>query len=377
MKIKIAFYIESMIIGGAEKVLLEIVNNMDPSIYDVTVISLFKKSVYSDYVFQFDEGFKPHVKYIYLINNTNRISSLLFNFLYHRTNKKLIHRFLVKRKYDIEIAFYEGWPTEFIANSSQNSKKIAYLHSVPERFFENNSKEVIAEKFLLYQKFDVILAVSGQVKKSFDMFFPNLHTIVIHNPFDIELIRQKSNEEIKSIGNTQSINFITVGRLINVKGYDRLISAFSKISDKYNFTLTMIGDGELREKLQQQVAEYNLSSKIVFMGNQPNPYPFIKNADCLICSSYSEGFGNVLVEAAILGTPFLSTDCGGPKDIVEITKSGLICENSEEGLYNGLFQIFENPNVLPEFSVNAKINHGYFSITNWMLSLDKILNEFQ
>lgn len=70
-KKKVAFYIESMIVGGAEKVLIDLVNNLNPKKYEVTVIALFKKSVYSDYCFQFEDGFLPHVKYKYLIDNTN------------------------------------------------------------------------------------------------------------------------------------------------------------------------------------------------------------------------------------------------------------------------------------------------------------------
>ena len=121
---KIAFYVESMILGGAEKVLLDIVNHLDPSIFDITIISIYKKSVYPSVdTYDFESKVNNNVRIITLIDNSHRLSSDIYNHLYARVNKSAIYKALVREKYDIEVAFYEGLPTEFVANST-NKKSI-------------------------------------------------------------------------------------------------------------------------------------------------------------------------------------------------------------------------------------------------------------
>ena len=88
MKKKVAFYIESMIVGGAEKVLIDLVNHLDPNQFEVWVIAMFKKSVYSNYEFQFSEQFNVNINYTFLIDNSNQWKYKAFNFLFNKVNKK-------------------------------------------------------------------------------------------------------------------------------------------------------------------------------------------------------------------------------------------------------------------------------------------------
>ena len=80
-KKKVLFLIESFIVGGAEKVLIDIVNNLNPEKYDITVCSVYKHSVYKGYDKTFDKPFKPYIKYKYLINNQHHWLYLVFNYL--------------------------------------------------------------------------------------------------------------------------------------------------------------------------------------------------------------------------------------------------------------------------------------------------------
>lgn len=341
-KKKIAFYIESMIVGGAEKVLIDLVNNLNADKFEIWVIAVFKKSVYSDYEFQFSDQFNSNINYTFLIDNTIQWKYKAFNFLFNNFNKKWIHKFLVKKKFDIEIAFYEGMPTEFVSNSAQKSKKIAWLHSMQERIYNTLSKDEIERKNKEYISFNLIIGVSSQVSESFKAFFSNQNPIIINNPIPKESIINKSNAIVQPF-KEEIIKFITVGRLIKVKGYDRLLWAVNKCLQLgfNNFSLYMIGEGEEREKLEKFVFD-NQIKNVNFLGFQQNPYPYMKYADALICSSYSEGFGNTLVEAMMLDTPVISTNCGGVTDIID-QESGFICENSKEGIFLMLKNVLENP----------------------------------
>src|SRR5690606_21118365 len=109
--------------------------------YDITVIALFKYSVFVDYDAMFQNVFKPHITFKCLINNANKFLFKVFNYLYNKINTAITYKFLIRNKYDIEIAFYEGWPTEFVSNSAQKSKKVAWLHTHQKRLYDDESNQ--------------------------------------------------------------------------------------------------------------------------------------------------------------------------------------------------------------------------------------------
>lgn len=372
MKKKVAFYIESMVVGGAEKVLIDLVNNLNPDKYDVTVIALFKKSVYSDYCFQFEYGFQSHIRYKYLIDNTNVLWYRLFNYLYAHLPKSKIYRYLVKGVYDVEVAFYEGWPTEFVSLSTQNSFKIAWLHTDQQRLYQELTASQIDEKKSIYHSFNQIVGVSEEVCQSFKAILPNIEPRCIYNPIQDELISKKA--KAKEIKREEVVQFVTVGRLIEIKGYERLISALAKCKkDGYAFSLWMIGDGENRDQLKAMVEQYHMEKEINFLGQKSNPYPYIKAADFLICSSYAEGLSTVVIEAIVLGKPVITTDCSGMKEIFGASECGIICENSRDGLLQAIKGVLEEPINLDYYNEYATQRGSFFALKNRMADVEALL----
>ncbi|MBO1512370.1 glycosyltransferase [Metabacillus bambusae] len=372
MKKRVAFYIESMVVGGAEKVLIDLVNNLNPDKYEVTVITLFKKSIYSDYYFQFEEEFRHHVQYKHLIDNTNKLRYQLFNYLYAHIPKSKMYRYLIKDNYDVEVAFYEGWPTEFVSFSSQKSYKLAWLHTNQSRLYQNLTPSQIKEKKRIYQSFDQIVGVSNDVCQSFKFIFPKTEPQCVYNPLQDELIYTKAQKE--EVKRKEVIQFVTVGRLISVKGYERLISALAECKrEGYSFGLWMIGEGENRDQLKEMVKHYHMEKEIQFLGQKSNPYPYIKAADCMICSSYSEGLSTVVIESIILRKPVITTDCSGMQEIFGSLECGYICENSEEGLLKAIKKVLEKPNDLEYYHKQAQQRSEFFSIKNRMADVEKLL----
>lgn len=340
MKKKILFLIESFIAGGAERVLLSLANAIDKTKYDVTVVSIFKKSVYDGYDAKFDEEFSPDVHRRYLIDNTVRWKYLLFNYLYNRLPKKWFYRFLIGYGYDTEVAFYEGLPTVFLSNSTnKKSRKIAWLH------YGNGFADSEGKKREQYQKvysgYDVIVGVSKGVCDNFIRRVGLKKNIVLrYNIFDDEKIRVKAGNAVKKVNVPTS--FVAVGRLCEVKGYDRLLRVCLRLHhENFDFRIDIVGGGEC-EELSKMVKDNSMSDYVHILGHKDNPYPYVKVSDWLVSSSYAEGFSNVIAESMIIGTPVISTLCCATKELLGESEWGICCENSEKGLYSAMKSVLSD-----------------------------------
>lgn len=159
-----------------------------------------------------------------------------------------------------------------------------------------------------------IICVSNGIKKDILTLNIKPKTIqTIYNPFDFEEIRKKAKEESKFI--TKEEYIVHVGRFAKVKRHDILIKAFHLLKDK-KLNLVLLGEGDKRKEIELLVKKLNLEKRVFFLGFQKNPYPIIKHSKALILSSENEGFGNVLIEAMIVGTKIVSTNAPvGPKEI--------------------------------------------------------------
>lgn len=119
--------------------------------------------------------------------------------------------------------------------------------------------------------------------------------------------------------------FITAGRLVALKDHDTLLRALATHRQRCPSRLLVLGTGPLRESLETLTGELGLRDAVDFLGFVENPLPYYRSADAFVLSSYSEGFGNVLVEAMGCGTPVISTDCAhGPAEILDHGRYGLL-----------------------------------------------------
>jgi glycosyltransferase involved in cell wall biosynthesis len=107
------------------------------------------------------------------------------------------------------------------------------------------------------------------------------------------------------------------GRLTAAKDFGCLIRAFAGVRARRPVRLMLLGEGEERARLEEVARESGVADDIALPGFVENPYPYMKRASVFALSSRWEGFGNVLVEAMACGTPVVSTDCGGPREILE------------------------------------------------------------
>lgn len=287
--------------------------------------------------------------------NIKKIINKLLLIFYMKTGLirqilKLKRKQILNKEYDTEIAFKDGFCGLFI--SCGRSKKVQWLHADYKKHDDLQNYEKLFRK--IYKDFDRIVGISKPVAKYFnEKYGCHEKTICIYNLVNTKKVIERSNEFVIK-KNSKKINFVSVGRFHKMKGYLRLINVINKLNQKKEFNnchLTLVGDGPEYQDAVNLVKEYNLEDKITLTGSKKNPFPYVKDSDCFIMSSVYEPFGLTVIEALSLKVPVLSTEVATIKEM--LPKSyGLIVENSEKGLYNGLKKLIDNKDLLKEYKKN-------------------------
>ena len=353
---KILFVLPSLCVGGLERMQVTIANALARRGFDVTILILMPddalKSEMDERVKVIYKEPKPHpfmkkVPYV-------RYSRFDDGMWETRASAKSLYRYYVgEEKYDIEVGFFRGLPVKIISGSTnQNSKKFAWVHSdfLKCHWWPNFRSPKAAAK--AYAKFNAVFCVSNQAEKNFHLATgqtDRVHTL--YNMIPCDEILKKSEEKLDL--KKERFTLLSVGHMIDVKGFDRLLAAYRRLLDGgYDLDLWLVGDGGEREKLERQAKELDLPVK--FFGMQQNPYPYMKAADLYVCSSRFEGFNLTIAEALTIGMPVVSTDCTGPREILADGKYGSICENSEKGLYLGIKDLLDHPEKREAFQKAAE-----------------------
>ncbi len=343
---KVLFLIESLVVGGAERVLVNIVNKLDPKRFDITVCSIFKYSVYDWYQAYFDKPFASHVHYKYLINNHNKPIYYLFNALLGRC-PKLLYRVFIGDGYDSAVAFYEGLPTDFVSRADlRRGKKYAWLHTTTSLSQAGKTLAQLERQSAIYSAFDKIIAVSHIVKDSFTETFPsvNVPITVICNPVDTDAVLAKAQCKIAPMRFTRPL-FVAVGRLTAAKGFDRWLRCLGKLRRKgHEFTAWIIGGGDSSE-LEPIIREEGLSGSVALLGHKSNPFPYMRLADWIIAPSRIEGLPAVIQESIALGKAIMGTKGTGIAELLRDGEIGMLVDNSSESIEAGMEKILMSPGL--------------------------------
>ena len=343
VKKRILFLLEAFDKGGIEKVTLDIVNNLDPEKYDITVQTFWYGGHCQSLV-------NPNVKVIpFFFKRYVRGIIRLIAYL----PPKMLYRLFVRGKYDVEIAASDGGAAKVISGSTnKRSRKICWVHmDVVERGSKLKEFKNADTARPIYEKFDLIAPVSRSCAEKFKQKFGNEYPFaVVRNPLPVPEIIAKSNEPFE-LPETDVINIICIGRLVEQKGFDRLLEACKRITDEgiKNFRIYIIGEGPERNNLENAIDKDKLSPFVELVGYQSNPYKYLKQADMFLLSSRDEAFSLVVGESLIVGTPVIATDCSGVDEWLDGGKYGMIIENSNEGIYQGLSYVLKNPENLERY----------------------------
>ncbi len=345
--IKIAFVIHDLGHGGAEKVLVNLVNNMDRTAFDITVISLFGGGVNEQFL---AEDIHYHAVFEKEFRGNSHVMKLF--------SPQQLHRWFIKDKYDIEVAYLEGVAARVVSGCPhKDTKLLSWIHCTM-----RSEKELAigfrsaTEAAACYQRMHRMVFVSDMVKTAFLQVCPyEGATSVVYNTNDSKSIRAMARKNPETVFAPDTLNLVGVGKLVPHKGFDRMLRVVNRLRhENYPVQLYILGVGPQQQELEQYIAENGLSSCVTLLGYQTNPYQYISRCDIFVCASHAEGFSTAATEALIVGTPVVTVEVSGMKEMLgERDEYGVVVHNDEDALYEALKRFFDEPERLAHYKAQA------------------------
>lgn len=244
-------------------------------------------------------------------------------------------------KFDLAVAYLEGGATYYVADHVNAVHKAAFVHvdygqAGYTRTLDRNC----------YLKYDRIFAVSDEVKKAFLEVYSECEGIteVFHNILNAEEIRRKSEQ--KNMGFADGYNgmrILSVGRLTAQKAFEISIQAMKLLKERgEKVRWYVLGDGDQRTKLEEQVRRLGLEEDFLMPGAVDNPYPYMAQTDIYVHASRFEGKSIAIQEAQIIGKAIVVSDCSGNREQVIDGVDGLMCELTPEAICDSITELLHD-----------------------------------
>lgn len=356
MKKKLLFVINHLTIGGIQKTLISALKAIDYNKYDVTV---YLRKNRTDLLPFIDERATVVVN-----NDTNKyyrkmravwLQTLIET--YRLTGQKeksekakkelseLINQYCMKyehktffadQKYDIAIAYANGYPAYFVADYINAEEKIIFFHT------STNDLPEVHEKFI--SKFDKVCAVHDGLTKLISAWYPCFENkiFVVENYVDTESLEIQASEKKIEFSDLKPV-LCSCGRFAPVKGFDMAVESAKILKDSsIEFIWYFIGDGPERTNLEKKISEYGLGENIVITGMQKNPYPYMAGCDIYVQPSYEEAWGLTMAEAHRLGKPVVTTATVGGCKLVKNNINGIVCEINPEAIAESIINLIND-----------------------------------
>ena len=291
-----------------------------------------------------------------------------------------LYKHFIRDNYDIIVSYLEG-PTARIVSgcTNPNTKLVSWIHSkmdnpaigaVGFRNFEEAKK--------CYKKFDNTVCVSKWVMDYFSKTFEFQKPIqVLYNTIETDKILEKSVEPVDDIKfDDDCVNICSVGKLTALKGFDRLLNIHKKLlDDGVKNKVYLFGIGEEEGSLKKAAQNLGVENTFHMVGYRTNPYKYVKNCDLYVCSSHSEGFSTSVTESLVVGTPVVTTLCSGMTELLgENNEYGIVTENNEDALYEGIKKMLTTPDLLDAYAAKAKERGKAFSTEKTVKAVEEMLS---
>ena len=364
---KILFCIPSLCGRGAEKVLVNLVNNLDKEKYDISILALFDIDTNKKYL-------NEYINYKAIFKKAIRGNVYWLKVFKPET----LFKMMIKDDYDIIVSFLQSPVTRIVSGcEDKNVKLINWIHTEVKNINDFSRVYRNREEFeKCFKKFNMTVFVSKIAKKAFEEKSKiEIPSCVKYNIVEDDVIKEKAEEITDIVFDSRKINLISVGGLSKEKGYDRLLRVYKKLLEKnLNLHLYILGSGKEKQNLNNYIEKNNLQKYVDLLGYKENPYKYVKQSDLFVCSSYREGYSTAVTEALILGIPVITTECSGMEELLDNGKYGLITDNSEEGLYNGLLSILTNKALLDKYKRLAIERSSYFNMEKNLKEIEELFD---
>jgi len=351
MKTGLLFMIDTLEGGGAQKILLYLLEHLDRTKFAVSLLVLEKKEN-SPFVLPED------VNVTYAFGQGGKRSAGLWS-LYRGFRTRLSLRLFRKypscfsclvgipERYDIGISFCEGLNTPLLwTKKKQFQTRVSWIHTDLQRHWPQEKRV----RFLQHMAvLDGLFFVSNDSKRAFQACLPDPHSLdsklkVVYNPIDSTAIRKQAEPAINPTKRAP-LQVLAIGRLSEEKRFDRLLNVHRRLLEAgLVHELLLLGEGDQRPQLEEQIRSLQIASSCELLGFR-NPYPYLSQTDVLALTSDYEGMPLVICEAMVLCKPIVATRITGTGELLEDGKYGLLVECSEEALYQGLKKMLEDASL--------------------------------
>ena len=381
---KLLFIINTLGCGGAERAMLNLLSVLDLNKYDISLFVLTSQGELRRELPENVRLINNKYKEVSVLTKKGRrlltlsvLKSGIGKALFLRRAPYLIKNLLIMRKkgkilldkllwrvladgaskiqeeYDLAVAYLEGGATYYVADYVKAKKKAAFVHIDYEK--AGYTRELDLD---CYEKFDRIFTVSNEVKEHFLSVYPEYEnkTSVFNNILNQERIKKMAEQGEGFNDGFKGLRILTVGRLTRQKRYDVAINAMKLMKEKIGVPIRwyVLGEGDLRQELEQQIKSAGLENDFILMGVKENPYPYYKGCDFYVHATEFEGKSIALQEAQVLGKPILATDCSGNREQIENGTDGILCELDPGQVCEKLLYMINNPEKCKGYAEKAK-----------------------
>ncbi len=320
--------------GGAEKVAADLATEFHQRGHDVTVIT-FEEKQKSGYL-------QTPAKHLHLSMPSRE--GALFSQLRLLVERVWTFRKVFKREQFTHIFSFLESANVPCALASPLTR--VSVHIDPDEWTERQQTII---KFA-FKRAHTVVALTNTMQAKLQTRLQLENVVRIYNPVMTDVVHQRAKENIE-------INqpfILAVGRLNNLKRFDRLIAAYAQAKVSAKCLLIILGEGELQQSLEQQIQTLGLKEKVLLLGYEANPYKYMTRAEYLVMSSDTEAYPVVLIEALSLGCPVLSTDCpSGPREIIHDSENGLLVAVNEAALADGMERLCSDMQLRERLSRQA------------------------
>ncbi len=395
---KILFVINTLGQAGAETALAELLCNINPEEYEVSLLVLMEQG----------EMIRRIPKYVKVLNNRYSELSVLSREGKKQLNKTVLHHMFahgsvwknipylfgnlcamigkgriqpdkllwrimadgamrVSDEYDIAVAYLEGGAAYYVDKHVKAKKKVGFIHI-------DYSQAGYTRKLdkNCYDGFHNIFTVSDEVKNHFLEVYPEYKekTDIFHNMMNQEKIRRMAKETGGFEDDYKGKRILTVGRLTPQKAYEVSIEAMKLLQQEGHMVRWyVLGEGEMRKSLEQQIARNGLQEEFLLLGAKDNPYPYMAQTDLYVHCTRFEGKSIAIQEAQTLGCAILVSDCNGNREQVEHGVDGWMCNLTPEDIKNAIVTLLQDEKT------TERIKQGAVKkIPSQKCDLDKLLS---
>lgn len=381
MKKKILICSHTLIIGGVERSLIDLLNCIDYENHDVDLflyrhigewMNEIPKEVnllpeipeYACLYKSFSEIHKFSEYKVYLGRAIGKYLSMIYSSIKrfpqsfvgieysHKYTKIFMPKISPSTKYDLAISFLT--PHYFVAEKVNANKKIAWIHT---DYSDKNFNVNIKSELKMWSKYDNIASISDECTKGFLIKFPQLKDkiIKVENCLSSKVIIEKSKEYLPSEYSDENINILSVGRYSMAKNFDNVPEICKKVREAgYNIKWFLLGYGSCENLIIEKIKEFQMENKVILLGKRENPYPYIKNCDIYIQPSRYEGKCVAAREAQILNKPVIITNYATANSQLKDGYDGVIVPMDNEGCAQGIVDVIKNKELQRKLIENTK-----------------------